>query len=162
MRTAAVVLLCSGLLCACATGPRFDLSRVDTAVTPASPLSTILAERGRVVQWGGVIVDSTNLPDATQLEVLGYPLSERGRPITTARALRRFLVRQEGYLETVDYAPGRALTVVGPIVEARASEIGGADYLYPVIAAQQLYLWREAEPYREPVFHFGIGVGIGL
>jgi outer membrane lipoprotein len=162
MRTASVVLLCSGLLCACATGPSLDLSRVDTAVTPASPLSTILAERGRIVQWGGVIVGSTNLPDTTQIEVLGYPLDARGRPNTAARALRRFLVLREGYIETVDYAPGRAVTVVGSILEARQSEIGGADYLYPVIAAQQLHLWPQAEPYREPAFHFGIGVGIGL
>jgi outer membrane lipoprotein len=127
-------------------------------------MSEILAVKDRRVQWGGTIVGTTNLRDATQIEVLGYPLEESGRPDTARGALRRFLVLYNGYLESVDYAPGRLLTAVGSITKAREGKVGGSDYLYPVVAAEQIYLWPSERyyDYRQPVFHFGIGVGIGL
>jgi outer membrane lipoprotein len=152
------------VLVGCATTPKFQTAGVDKNITPSSPTSEILAVKDRRVQWGGTIVGTTNLRDKTQIEVLGYPLEESGRPDTDAAALRRFLVLYNGYLESVDYAPGRLLTAVGSIAEAREGKVGGSDYLYPVIAAEQLYLWpgQRYYDYREPVFHFGIGIGIGL
>lgn len=152
------------LLFGCTTAPKLDTAGVDQTVTPGSPIKEILAAQGRRVQWGGSIISSINLRDTTQIEVLGYPLEQSGRPATNQAELGRFLVLYDGYLETVDYAPGRLLTVVGTLVEIREGTVGKADYRYPLIAAEQLHLWpqEEAHDYRGPQFHFGIGVGIGL
>jgi outer membrane lipoprotein len=160
-----LAVLLAFVLSGCATGSKFNTAGVDKSVTPGSPTGDILAVKGRRVQWGGTIIGTTNLKDATQIEVLGYPLEDNGRPEIDSAALRRFLVLYNGYLESVDYAPGRLLTAVGSIVEAREGKVGGTNYLYPVVAAEQLYLWpreRYYDYYREPTFHFGIGVGIGL
>ena len=160
-----LTLLFIVLLSSCTTAPKLDTAGVDQTITPAFPIKEMLAVQGRRVQWGGSIIASTNLRDMTQIEVLGYPLEQSGKPDTNQADLGRFLVLYDGSLETFDYAPGRLLTVVGPIVEVREGTVGRSDYRYPVIAAEQLYLWpREEERpyYREPRFHIGIGVGIGL
>lgn len=156
--------LLGAVLVSCATAPTFDTAGVDKTVTPASAVAEIGAVRGQKVQWGGAILASDNLAQTTQLEVLGYPLEDNGRPITTVAAQRRFLVLYDGYLETADYTAGRLLTVVGQVTEVRKGKVGQADYQYPVVSAQQLYLWPQESDYyyREPAVHFGIGVGIGL
>lgn len=162
IRTFAVLTILGWLLAACATGPKLDTAGVDKRITPGLPTRDILALQGSRVQWGGTIVESTNLADATQIEVLGYPLDASGRPEPESPALRRFLVMKKGYLETADYAPGRLVTVVGPIMAAREGRIGKSEYLYPVVEAQQLFLWPKASLFSEPQFHFGIGIGIGI
>lgn len=158
------MLLLSILLAGCATAPHLDTAGVNQTITPDAAAADIHAAQGRKVQWGGTIITSSNLRQTTQIEVLGYPLQDNGRPDTTAVAQRRFLVLYNGYLETVDYAAGRLLTVVGQVAERRPGKIGDADYLYPVVTAQQLYLWPKQTEYyyNEPAFHFGIGIGIGL
>lgn len=154
-----VALLGLVLLAGCAAGPRFELAGVDTALTPREAIGDIERYRGRKVQWGGVIVSSHNLKDATQLEVLAYPLTDEGRPKTDEEARGRFLAMYPGYLETVDFAPGRLITIVGTLKGTRTGTVGEMPYTYPVVQMEQRRLWNAAEPRTNPRFHFGIGVG---
>ena len=82
------------------------------------------------------------------------------RPDTEARPTGRFLAEREGYLETVNYAPGRLVTVVGPVTETRRGRIGETEYEYPVVAARRIQLWQPARRYSEPQVRFGVGVGV--
>lgn len=144
----------------CAT-PAFEIGTADKTVTPREAAGDIARLRQRTVAWGGVIVAGKNLKDATQLEVLGYPLDEANRPRTDADPVGRFLVVHPGYLETADYAPGRQITVVGTLSETLTGKVGEAEYVYPVVAASRVHLWpRERRERSEPSIHFGIGVGI--
>lgn len=156
------VLLLLGLLSACASTPKFDTTGVDASLTPAMAVSRDDTAVGRKVQWGGVIVATRNLRQRTQLEVLSYPLDRSGEPDTAGSPRGRFLLLQEGYLEPVDYAPGRNVTAVGSISEIELGKVGEAEYRYPVLHASQLHLWPKADPYQEPRprsnVHFGIGV----
>jgi outer membrane lipoprotein len=146
------------LLTACATNPKWDVSGVEKNTTPAKAVANIQAARGHIVQWGGVIIGAQNLKDATQLEVLAYPLDEAGRPKQDAEPLGRFLALKNQYLETVDWAAGRLATFIGPVQDTRAGAIGETNYTYPVLAIQQSYLWPKAANYTQPRFHFGIGI----
>ena len=145
-------------LCACAAAPRFDTAGVDPTVTPQSPIATRDAGIGRAVQWAGVIVSSANQPQQTQIEVLGHQVQENGRPDLSGPTLGRFLILSPGYLETLDYAPGRLVTVVGSLGRPREGRIGESPYLYPVVWARQLHLWPPAPGYVWPTFYLGIGV----
>jgi outer membrane lipoprotein len=152
----------AALLAACASMPsELDVPGINTAVTPATAASDAAA-RGEAVRWGGVIVRSTNLKDRTELEVLAYPLASRSaRPDTGAAAGPRFLVRHGGYLETVDYAAGREVTVLGTVRAPQAGSVGEVAYTYPVLEASRVYLWpKESRDDSGPRFHFGVGVGI--
>lgn len=147
-------------LAACASGPGISTVDVDQTVTPTQGVAEIANLRGNKVLWGGTIVSSTNLKDSTRLEVLAYPLDGAQRPETSATPTGRFLVLERGYLETVDYSAGRLITAKGALTQTRKGAIGEAEYTYPVVAADQLYLWPQ-EDLTEPG-GTGLNLGIGL
>lgn len=154
--TLVVVVVLGG----CATAP-FDLSGVDETLTPDAALQQLETVRGRRVAWGGTIINSRNLKDTTEIEVLGYPLARSGRPDLSAPPQRRFLVVRDGYLETADYRNGRVISAVGAIGGTRSGTVGEAPYVYPVLKADEITLWPIGESRRsEPNIHFGIGIGI--
>lgn len=155
-----LVLLGALLLGACAGAPKFDTQGVDPGLAPRQAADLGSAAVGRRVQWGGAVVAVDNLERRTRLEVLAYPLDSRGRPQEDAAPRGRFLLLREGYLEPVDYAPGRLITAVGTVTGIEQGQVGEAPYAYPVLEADQLHLWPPAARYRRqnPQFHFGIGV----
>jgi outer membrane lipoprotein len=151
-------------LSACATGPKLDTSNVDTSITPQQAVADMEVLRGSGVLWGGVIINANNLQDTTQIELLGYPLSSRTqRPLTEQAPLGRFLVNSPGYLETVDYAQGRQLTLTGELADTRDGKVGESNYTYPLVEVSEMHLWaKEDRAVRtEPRVHFGIGVIFG-
>lgn len=160
MRSFLTVILLLGLLAGCAATPKFDTAGVDRELTPSAAAREQARSVGARVQWGGVIVATRNLRARTQLEVLAYPLERSGEPDTSAAPQGRFLLLEDGYLEPVDYAPGRAVTAVGRIGGIERGQVGEAEYRYPVVDAGQLHLWPKQTPYpqRNPNVHFGIGV----
>lgn len=162
LRHVLLVLSIVGLT-ACAGTPDFDLTGVDRTLTPARAVTNIDTARNQRVIWGGVIVASRNLKDATQLEVLGYPLTDGGKPKRDDPPQHRFLVTRSGYLETADYASGRTISAVGTVAGTQEGTVGEARYVYPVLEASDLYLWPRDDEYRrtEPQFHFGVGVIFG-
>lgn len=154
-------LLCAAVLTAlwaCAAAPRFDSAGVDPGLTPQSPVATADTGIGRAVMWAGVIVSSSNQPKQTQIEVLAHQVQDNGKPDLAGPTLGRFLILSPGYLETLDYAPGRLVTVVGSLGHPREGHIGESSYLYPVVWARQLHLWAQGLGYARPSFYIGIGV----
>lgn len=112
------------------------------------------------ILWGGVIIAVTNLQNTTQLEVLGYPLDSEQRPNTDKSPAGRFLAINPGYLETIDYAQGRLVTVTGSLSELKEGRIGESIYNYPVVNVERIYLWPKTNNTTtpEPQLRFGIGV----
>jgi outer membrane lipoprotein len=147
----------------CASTPRFDTAGVDTQVTPQAVTRSNAVQQGEEVLWGGVIVNSNNLADTTQIEVLAYPLDKEQRPKTDRGPVGRFMARAPGYLETADYAQGRLITIRGRLKDTMTGRIGEAHYTYPVVDILDSQLWQPetfVEPSR-PRVNFGIGVMIG-
>jgi outer membrane lipoprotein len=147
------------LLSACASGPVFNTGGVDRSLIPRDVASRPQPATGKSVQWGGVIIGTSNLKDSTQIEVLAYPLDTDERPQTDGTPLGRFILEQRGYLEPASYAEGRQLTVVGTVTGIRAGQVGESDYNYPVITARQLHLWPAG--FRRDGVGFGGFIGIG-
>jgi len=148
------------LLAACA-GP-FSVRDVDMTLTPLQALADADAARGRAVIWGGVIVATENLADATRIELLTYPLDGSQRPATDRDTLGRVRLYYRGFLEPVDYAPGRRLTVQGWLAGTEQGRVDRHPYTFPVLRVGQLHLWPRRHDGGEPRVHFGIGVGFGL
>jgi len=156
-----VLLFATLMLGACATGPKYPTEGVELNLTPQQSVAEADIQRGKSVLWGGMIVNSTNLEKRTRLEVLAYPLDSNQRPQTDEPPYGRFLIYKEGYLETVDYAPGRRITVLGRIQGIQNGKVDETSYTYPVVDAEQLYLWSRNEARSEPSVHFGFGVIFG-
>ncbi len=144
----------------CASAPDFNLDGVDQSVQPRDVVASLEKYQGKSVVWGGVIINSTNIKDGTQLEILAYPLKRDLKPDTEQSALGRVIVWHSGYLETLDYAAGRLVTVTGNVHETKKGSIGDAIYTYPVVHARQLHLWQQIDDASGGRVHFGIGVMI--
>ncbi|MBE0510317.1 MAG: Slp family lipoprotein [Chromatiales bacterium] len=155
-----VPLLLLLLLSACSSRPEFDTSKVALGLTPQQAISEASQQIGKEVLWGGMILHANNLADGARLEVLAYPLDGSQAPRLNEPPLGRFLLRHDGYLETIDYAPGRRITVHGALLRIEDGVVDQSPYRFPVVQSQQLHLWPRGEP-QQPRVHFGIGVVIG-
>lgn len=133
----------------------------DTALTPEQAITNRDTSRGHRVAWGGTIITTRNLKETTEIEVLGYPLDSSGRPDLDKRPQHRFLVVRSGYLESADYRAGRLVSAVGVLTGFRNGSVGAAAYVYPLLQADELYLWPVGETgRRDSNVHFGIGLGV--
>lgn len=135
-------------------------------LTPAR-VSATGAHGGGLQRWGGTLVSTRNLPDSTELEVIGYPLDRCGRPRLGAEPTGRFLVRNRGFLEPMDYQPGRQVTATGLLGAVQDGRVGGAPYRFPVLEDGKVRLWPKAQEsdrdfaYPRPWVSIGIGGGRG-
>lgn len=154
------LLLAVLLLGSCASGPRYPTEGVELSLTPQQAVSEATTQLGRTILWGGMIINSTNLKDQSRLEILAYPLDSSQYPQSDSPPLGRFLVLAEGYLETVDYAPGRLVTVRGPLTGTESGKVGETGYVYPVVKTRDIHLWSRAGR-SDPRVHFGVGVVFG-
>ena len=150
----------------CASGPiQIDGEPLDLTVAQVrsqlgEDRKMSLPESGAVM-WGGVVLKTENTSDATQIEVMGYPLDRRQRPMTSREAQGRFLVRHEGYLEPVDYAAGRSVTVLGTLSGVITGSVGAAEYQYPLLQSDEIHLWNQVAPASNLGFTFGVGINLG-
>lgn len=121
------------------------------------------AVKGRAFTWGGTIASVKNLADRTLVEVIAYPLDGSAEPDVGGQSTERFLADKAGFLEPVEYQPGRRLTVTGPLLGYRDGKVGEQNYRYPVLQASELTLWPvdRTEPFRQPSVGVGIGFGSG-
>ena len=154
----AVVIVLSG----CANAPVFDLANVDRLVQPRQVAAEPHTYQSKQVLWGGVIISSRNVQQGSELEVLAHPLDRNLKPDDAAEALGRFIAFERGYLETLDYAPGRLVTLVGVVERTEQRSVGEALYTYPVITISQLHIWPEQDASGESRVRFGIGVGVSV
>lgn len=149
-----ILLLVSG----CSTKPVLPTEGVNTALSVQQLTDSGKAMSGIRVLWGGVIVASTNLKDRTRLEVLAYPLDSNQRPKTSSPAGGRFLSYHKGYLETVDYAAGRQVSMVGVITGTEEARLGEHHYKYPSMQAEKIHLWPIAQQESDTRVRFGFGI----
>jgi outer membrane lipoprotein len=155
-----IVVILAAFLSACATTPPFPdeaLLKIDRTLTTEQAARD--AAHDVQVLWGGVIIGSINLPDRTDFNVLFYPLDKSQRPDLNKPPQNRFIARYSGYIETMVYAPGREITVLGSLQGVEDGKVGDAPYRFPVMKADKIYLWPVEGDSR---VHFGIGLGVGV
>ena len=114
---------------------------------------------GKLLLFGGTIVDTKNLKEGTRIEVLQRPLDGEARPELTDRTDGRFLILTRQFLDGAVYHQGRMITVIGETMAPQVLPLNEIEYRYPVLEAKSLHLWP---PYTAPRFSIGIGVYRGF
>lgn len=155
-----LALAALALLGGCTTTPPIDAANVRLDWTPIDAAQAPRSA-GQDVLWGGMIVEVQNLRDASEIEVLAYPLDSRQRPMLKQPTMGRFIAVLPGYVERFDYPEGRFVTLRGTVSGTREAMIDERPYLYPVVAAQAVHLWPENFQNSGPRFSIGVGVGVG-
>ncbi len=148
-------------LSGCATSPLDTESSEVTEFGPAHVLSDE-AVTGDEVIWGGRIAALRNLADYTEITVVSYPLDRGDRPRINQEPGVRFVVRKTGFLEPVQYAPGRYLSVLGQVAGIESSPVGDHWLDMPVLEAEQIHLWPQDVERWQRQTRFSVGVGIRL
>ncbi len=166
------ILLTLGLsLAGCATTPPAIRHAPSADLQLQEARDNIDAHRGRPVRWGGSIVSVENKDNETWIEVLELKLSRSGEPKRYSPSAGRFLIRVSRFLDPAIYAKGRQITVAGVLEGDVERSIGKQPYSFPVVKAEEHYLWA---PYRRysydpyynhygyyPRYHYGYRYGHG-
>lgn len=109
---------------------------------------------GRVVIFGGYILNTANNQDGTVLTILQAPLDSANKPVSADSSQGRFLVLSKKFLDPEIYSKGRKITVGGEVTGARSRTLGNRDYEYPVIEALELHLWPKEDRYARPYYPY--------
>jgi len=96
---------------------------------------------------GGSIVQTSNLPKFTELEVLQKPLDSSDRPEDVDTSAGRFLIRCNRFLDSAVYAKGREVTVAGEVKGKESKPLDQINYTYPVIGCNEIHLWATRPTY---------------
>lgn len=99
---------------------------------------------GKIVIWGGDVIQTINQKDGTTLiEVFEKPLDRWEEPKDTLSSGGRFLVLVDKYLDPYLFRKGRRITVAGEIQGDQTRPLGEMDYRYPPLLSKQIYLWPD-------------------
>lgn len=148
------------LLAACAPAPIYQRAPGTLHAMPSAVAQAPERYDHASVIWGGRIVKVTNLAHRTEIELLAYPLNSAQQPQTDEGAGSRFIAVVQGYLEPLDYPPGRLMTISGHLKGTRTGKVGAASYTFPLVKTSQYHLWT-AKELRSPLSHIHIGIGVG-
>ena len=99
-----------------------------------------------VIRWGGNIISTRNERDHTVVEIVARDLDSDGRPLAEDKSLGRFLVKAQGFLDPAVYKSEREVTVRGRVEGVVEQAIGEYRYAYPVVRADDIYLWKPRLP----------------
>lgn len=120
----------------CSAVPESLQTASDKPITNVQSLiATPELMQGQEVRLGGVIASIKNEENQTRLEISAMPLTSDGRPVLGAKPQGRFIAYENGFLEPMEYALGRLVSVVGHFRGMEKGKVGEFDYNFPVIDA---------------------------
>lgn len=112
---------------------------------------------GKRVMLGGVIVETRNFTEKSEIEVVQKAVDSSGRVSGSDATLGRFIFRKRGYLESEIYSKGREIIGAGKVVGSQLGKIGDREYQFPVVEVEELHL-KEVYPkspyYYDPYYPF--------
>ncbi len=113
--------------------------------------------QGTLFILGGVIVQSKLTAAGAQIEAMHVPVDSSGYFKEQGSSEGRFLAVLSGEGTTVDpevYHRGRRITLAGQFEELRKGRIDELEYVYPVFAIRQIYLWPRESPYYPAPYYY--------
>jgi outer membrane lipoprotein len=112
------------------------------------------AYKGKIVIWGGDVVETINQKDGTTLiVVLQRPLDWTEEPEFN-RSEGRFIIFVQGYVDPYVFRRGRRITVAGEIEGRKVMRLGELEYPYPLLLSKQIYLWGAYYYYPYPYYWY--------
>jgi outer membrane lipoprotein len=146
MKIYLIIILAIITSVSCSPLSKETMKQVDQTLTLKDILKNTTDQyKGKMVLWGGVIVETINRPDETVIIVTQTTLDYEKRPINLDQSEGRFIVKKIGFLDPAIYATGRTITVAGEVSGKEDLPLGEIRYVYPVVTAAQLVLWERHE-----------------
>jgi outer membrane lipoprotein len=112
------------------------------------------AHTGKIVIWGGLIIETSNPPDGGEITVLQAPLDSGEYP-NTKSTFGQFIAKTPTFVDPVIYGKGRTVTLAGEIVGKRLKTLEMMRYTYPVVRIKEIFLWSKERVWWEPPSYYG-------
>ena len=112
------------------------------------------AYTGKIVIWGGLIMETSNPPDGGEIIVLQTPLDSGEYP-NTKSTHGEFIARAATFLDPVIYKKGRMVTLAGEIVGKREKVLEVMRYTSPVVGIKEIFLWSKKRVWWQPPSYYG-------
>jgi len=132
----ALLSACSTLPPAITNAPLYDLSYLEA-------VQNIGKYKNAPVRWGGVIVDVANEQARSLVQVLAYPLSSQGRPLTDQPYQGRFVIATPEFLDPAVYEKNTSITVAGIITGDIERTIDKKTLRLPLLKVSDMHLWPD-------------------
>ena len=112
--------------------------------------------KGQLFVLGGIIANTTVTDKGTFIEALFMPVDDKGY-FKNEAGEGRFIAlwpRANGILDPLLYKRNRRITVAGTLAGTKSGKIGSANYVFPVIDVQQIFLWKETYYYPPSYYYY--------
>ncbi|HPL62168.1 MAG TPA: Slp family lipoprotein [Syntrophales bacterium] len=149
-----LMLICATFLCSCAPFSREIIRQSDEVLTVRDVQQSPEKYAGRMVLWGGSILETINQKSETVLRILKFDLDMQKKPARSDKPEGRFEIRYPGFLDPAIYESGRLVTVAGKIEGISTAPLGEIKYGYPVVRAVEIRLWEKIDPARIPPYWY--------
>lgn len=132
--------------------------RAETLVDPAITFEQVRKEpqafAGKYLKVGGIIVDTKNTKEGTQIEVVQFGLGRSDFPDEEYGSAGRFLATTSSYLDSMIFKSGRPVALIGEIQGEKTLPLGEISYRYPVVSIAEIHVWKRSElqPYYPPYY----------
>lgn len=113
--------------------------------------------KGQMIVLSGVIVETENIKEGTQLQILQCPAGFRGKPKNVDETSGRFLALDSRYLDVSVFSKGRSVTIAGEIVGKKVLPLGQIEYHYPLISVKEIYLWPVEKTHPSRYYYYPQG-----
>jgi outer membrane lipoprotein len=116
---------------------------LDTSLTDI-PFSEVRMHAGEYMDrkfiFGGVIAETLNTREGSQIEVVQSPLDRWGNVISRDISEGRFIVTTKAHLDPLIFRAGREITISGVLTGTQEKTLGGTEYTYLIFEAKEVHL----------------------
>ncbi|MFT2091477.1 Slp family lipoprotein [Paraglaciecola sp. 2405UD69-4] len=159
------LLLLAMFVSGCATFPEELQIEDDSQLVSYQDASSKAEDvKGKTIRWGGAIAKIENKAESTVLEMVHYPLTSYGKPISGDESIGRYRVTVNGFMDPMVYQIGRLMTFTGELNGLEEGLVGEHNYVFPSVTALQHHLWKNIQRVNistVSIWPHGFGFGFG-
>ncbi len=110
---------------------------------------------GKFVKLGGIIANTRNTKEGTELEIVQFKLGSDDIPDESSASGGRFLAVTPEFLDNMIYKTERPVAIVGELKGLKSQPLGETEYTYPVISIKEIHVWKKSDlyPYPPPYYY---------
>jgi outer membrane lipoprotein len=152
MKNLALSLIALFIAGCASTPPAEQITQApENDISIAEVYKDVLIFKDSVVRWGGRILKVTEAGTDTnpflKIEILEYPLDEKGKPMESAGSGGRFITQINSPYKKSSFFRGRLITVSGLITgKENYALASGEKQSLPVVQSNEKYAWRRPMP----------------
>ncbi len=109
---------------------------------------------GKIVIWGGLILEVSNPSDGGEIRILQGPLDADEYPHEEI-TYGRFIAKASTFVDPVIYSRGRKITLAGEIIGKEEVTSGVMLLTYPVVSMKGVFLWSRKRVWWQPPSYYG-------